>query len=78
MKFRPCIDLHEGEVKQIVGGTLTDEAKSPVVNYTSERSPDWYARKYHEDGLVGGHVIRLGAGNDLAAEKALSGWSGGL
>jgi len=78
MKFRPCIDLHEGEVKQIVGGTLTDGGESPVVNYTSERCPDWYAKKYHKDGLIGGHVIRLGAGNDLAAEMALSGWPGGL
>lgn len=78
MKFRPCIDLHDGAVKQIVGGSLTDGEESPVVNFTSTRDPGWYAARYREDGLSGGHVIRLGPGNDQAAEVALAGWPGGL
>lgn len=78
MRFRPCIDLHDGAVKQIVGGTLTDGDESPVVNFTSKRRPGWYAAEYKTDGLTGGHVIRLGPGNDKAAEEALAGWPGGL
>jgi len=78
MKFRPCIDLHEGTVKQIVGSTLTDSGGDPVVNFTSSLSPGWYAARYREDSLGGGHVIRLGPGNDIAAEEALAGWPGGL
>lgn len=78
MKFRPCIDLHDGVVKQIVGSTLNNGSRGPVVNYSSDRSPGWYAGKYREDGLRGGHVIRLGPGNDDAAAEALAGWPGGL
>ncbi len=78
MKFRPCIDLHEGSVKQIVGSTLKDGDEKPIINFTSEHDPGWYAGKYCEDNLVGGHVIRLGPGNDQAAEEALAGWPRGL
>jgi len=79
MKFRPCIDLHQGSVKQIVGGTLTDNpTDSLVVNFTSQKSPGWYAKKYQNDALDGGHVIRLGPGNDQAAVEALAGWPGGM
>ena len=78
MNFRPCIDLHEGAVKQIVGSTLREGSDQPVVNFTSDRSPGWYARKYRQDGLKGGHVIKLGPGNDEAAADALSGWPDGL
>ncbi len=77
MKFRPCIDLHNGKVKQIVGGSLAD-GQEPVTNFVSERSPAWYARKYRDDGLDGGHVIMLGKGNDAAAREALAAWPGGL
>jgi len=79
MKFRPCIDLHQGSVKQIVGASLSDNpTDSPVVNFTSQQSPGWYAQKYQHDGLDGGHVIRLGPGNDEAAIDALAGWPGGM
>lgn len=75
-KFRPCIDLHEGKVKQIVGGTLNDDGA--VENFVSEKSPAWYAEKFFGDNLRGGHVIQLGAGNDAAAREALGAWRGGL
>jgi len=75
-KFRPCIDLHEGKVKQIVGGTLNDSGA--VENYVSTRSPSWYAEKFASDELTGGHVIQLGPGNQEAARQALSAWPGGL
>ncbi len=76
-KFRPCIDLHDGQVKQIVGGTLKDNA-SPVENFVSSRSPSWFAAKYAADGLMGGHVIKLGPGNDEAARQALAAFPGGM
>jgi phosphoribosylformimino-5-aminoimidazole carboxamide ribonucleotide (ProFAR) isomerase len=61
MKFRPCIDLHNGVVKQIVGSTLSDQdSQNPVTNFTSKHPPEWYALKYKEDNLTGGHVIQLG------------------
>ncbi len=77
MKFRPCIDLHDGKVKQIVGGSLA-EGVEPETNFVSEKSPAWFAELYKTDGLVGGHVIKLGAGNDEAAREALAAWPGGL
>lgn len=77
-KFRPCIDLHGGKVKQIVGGTLTDDGGAPKENFVSEMSPSQYAEKFRADGLVGGHVIKLGPGNEVAAREALSAWPGGL
>lgn len=75
-KFRPCIDLHEGKVKQIVGGTLNESGA--VENFVSEKSPSWYAEKFAGDDLRGGHVIKLGPGNDAAAREALGAWPGGL
>ncbi len=75
--FRPCIDIHQGKVKQIVGGTLSD-AETPLTHFTSEKSPDYYANLYRCDGLKGGHVIMLGKGNADAARKALSAYPGGL
>jgi phosphoribosylformimino-5-aminoimidazole carboxamide ribotide isomerase len=77
-KFRPCIDLHHGKVKQIVGGTLRDEGEGPRENFVSEHDAAWYARRYRDDGLRGGHVICLGPGNTEAAQQALSAWPGGL
>ena len=53
--FRPCIDLHEGKVKQIVGGTLGDAGLR--TNFVSEKSAAWFAQLYQRDGLKGGHVI---------------------
>jgi len=76
--FRPCIDLHEGKVKQIVGGTLTDDGAGLRTNFVSERSSRWYAELYRRDNLVGGHVIMLGPGNEAAALDALPAYPGGL
>ncbi|MDB4626995.1 phosphoribosylformimino-5-aminoimidazole carboxamide ribotide isomerase, partial [Akkermansiaceae bacterium] len=75
-KFRPCIDLHQGKVKQIVGGTLNDDGAEE--NFVSEKSPQWYAEKFRGDSLSGGHVIQLGPGNTKAAREALAAWPGGL
>ena len=73
MRFRPCIDLHDGRVKQIVGATLRDNAQDAVTeNFVAAESPAWFARKYKADGLRGGHVIKLGPGNDAAAREALA------
>ena len=76
--FRPCIDLHEGRVKQIVGGSLRDSGTAPETNFVAEQSAGYFAGLYRDDGLPGGHVIRLGQGNDDAAQEALAAWPGGL
>jgi phosphoribosylformimino-5-aminoimidazole carboxamide ribotide isomerase len=76
--FRPCIDLHEGKVKQIVGGTLGAEPGRLQTNYVSDRPAAWYAELYQRDGLKGGHVIMLGPGNESAARVALQTYPGGL
>lgn len=76
--FRPCIDLHDGQVKQIVGGSLTDTGGTLRTNFVSDRSAAWYADRYRQDGLKGGHVILLGPGNDRAAREALEAYPGGL
>ncbi|KAH8064770.1 1-(5-phosphoribosyl)-5-[(5-phosphoribosylamino)methylideneamino]imidazole-4-carboxamide isomerase [Aureococcus anophagefferens] len=56
MKFRPCIDLHSGKVKQIVGGTLRDDGNEAAENFVSELTAAHYAEMYRADGLTGGHV----------------------
>jgi phosphoribosylformimino-5-aminoimidazole carboxamide ribotide isomerase len=76
--FRPCIDLHEGKVKQIVGGTLSNDPSAVRTNFVSERPASWYADLYKRDGLKGGHVIMLGPGNEQPAREALATYSGGL
>jgi phosphoribosylformimino-5-aminoimidazole carboxamide ribotide isomerase len=77
MRFRPCIDLHQGRVKQIVGATLGDQ-DGPVTHFTAERPASWFAEVYKRDGLEGGHVIQLGSGNETAATQALAAYPGGL
>ena len=77
-RFRPCIDLHHGQVKQIVGGTLRDDGPGPKENFVSEKPAGWFADKFRADQLTGGHVIKLGPGNDEAAREALGTWPGGL
>lgn len=77
-KFRPCIDLHEGQVKQIVGGTLDSSEEALQTNFTSDRDAAWYAELYADDRLEGGHVIQLGPGNTDAARRALVAYPGGL
>ena len=74
--FRPCIDLHEGKVKQIVGGSLGDSGLR--TNFVSDRSAAWFAELYQRDGLAGGHVIMLGPGNETEARAALAAFPGGL
>jgi len=74
--FRPCIDLHEGRVKQIVGGTLGEAGLR--TNFVSEQPAAWYAELYRRDGLAGGHVIQLGTGNEAQARAALAAFPGGL
>ena len=61
MKFRPCIDIHNGKVKQIVGGSLKDEGNQAITNFASDYHADFYAETYRKDGLVGGHIILLNA-----------------
>ena len=79
MRFRPCIDLHDGRVKQIVGSTLTDcHSANLQTNFSSEFPPSHYGRMYRQDNLVGGHVIMLGPGNGKAAVDALASWPGGM
>ena len=83
MRFRPCIDLHNGVVKQIVGSTLKDSTADssdtdPVENFASSLPSEEYARMYQRDKLEGGHVIMLGPGNEEAAMAALRGYPGGL
>lgn len=59
MQFRPCIDIHNGKVKQIVGGSLIDHGDKAEENYASPYMADYYASLYKRDGLKGGHVILL-------------------
>ncbi|MEG1070715.1 MAG: phosphoribosylformimino-5-aminoimidazole carboxamide ribotide isomerase [Akkermansia sp.] len=76
--FRPCIDLHHGHVKQIVGGTLSNNPEELHTNFVSDHSAAWFAQLYQRDQLTGGHIIKLGPGNDQAALDALSAWHGGM
>ena len=59
MKFRPCIDIHNGKVKQIVGGSLSDKGDQAITNFASDLGGEFYANMYREDGIVGGHIILL-------------------
>ena len=59
MRFRPCIDIHNGKVKQIVGGSLTDVQDQAKENFVSEQDAAFYAELYKKAGIVGGHVILL-------------------
>ena len=80
--FRPCIDLHNGTVKQIVGGTLRDaqdgsggdDPHALTTNFVATHPPSYYAKLYARHNLRGGHVIKLGPGNDEAAASALQEW----
>ena len=79
--FRPCIDLRDGRVVQIVGGTLRDDPAQrniEQVNFVSDREAASFAAEYRADDLRGGHVIMLGPGNEAAARTALAAWPGGM
>ena len=79
MKFRPCIDLRNGRVVQIVGSSLNDAVQDDLVtNFESPDAPADFARMYRQDRLLGGHVIALGPGNADAALSALQAYPGGL
>lgn len=85
MKFRPCIDIHNGKVKQIVGGSLADSGNTAKENFVSEKGGEFYARLYRERGISGGHIILLNAANSeyYEADKsqafaALAEYKGGL
>ncbi len=85
MKFRPCIDLHNGRVKQIVGSSLRDEGDRAAENFVSDKNAAWYAEKYRADGLAGGHVILLNSRESAEyastlseALAALAAWPGGM
>ncbi len=79
MRFRPCIDLREGRVVQIVGGSLADKNKKSIkTNFETDRSPSDFAKLYKEDNIPGGHVISLGPGNEEAALSALNAFPGGF
>ncbi|KAF3791596.1 1-(5-phosphoribosyl)-5-[(5-phosphoribosylamino)methylideneamino] imidazole-4-carboxamide isomerase [Nymphaea thermarum] len=84
VRFRPCIDIHKGKVKQIVGSTLQDlnqeTTSSLITNFESDKSPSEFADLYRQDGLAGGHVIMLGAdaSSMSAALEALRAYPGTL
>ena len=59
MRFRPCIDIHNGQVKQIVGSTLKDEGNEAKENFISTKGAGYYATLYKERNLPGGHIILL-------------------
>lgn len=85
MRFRPCIDIHNGKVKQIVGGSLTDRQDQAIENFVSEKDGAWFADLYREKGLTGGHIILLNPvsspyyeATKAQAIRALNAWPGGM
>jgi len=85
MRFRPCIDIHNGAVKQIVGGSLRDDSDHAVENFRAGQDADYFAHLYRKDGLLGGHVILLNPSSSeyyartrQQAMKALAAYPGGL
>ncbi|MFP7492828.1 phosphoribosylformimino-5-aminoimidazole carboxamide ribotide isomerase [Terribacillus saccharophilus] len=78
MLFRPCIDLHNGQVKQIVGSSISDQHDQVIENFVSVYDSAYYARLFKEKHITGGHVIMLGPGNEEAALEALKAYPGGL
>lgn len=85
MKFRPCIDIHNGKVKQIVGGSLKDTGNHAVENFVSEKDAGFYAELYKKDNLNGGHIILLNSADSefyeediKQAKKALTAFPQGM
>lgn len=85
MRFRPCIDIHNGKVKQIVGGSLKDAGNEAKENFTSEYDAAFYARLYRKDELKGGHIILLNPESSKYYEstkqqalQALAAYPGGM
>lgn len=79
-RFCPCIDLHQGQVKQIVGSTLStgSDVSLPDVNFSTNTPSSDFATRYAADRLTNGHVIMLGPGNEEAAKSALKASPGTL
>jgi len=78
LEFRPCIDLHDGKVKQIIGSTLGQTDQEVIENFISNHDSSYYAEMFAKDQLTGGHVIMLGEGNEEAALAALAAYPQGL
>ena len=85
MRFRPCIDIHNGQVKQIVGGSLCDEGDRADENFVSQKDGDFFAELYKSYGLKGGHIILLNPASSeyydadvRQAQLALAAYPGGL
>nr|MBQ8253460.1 phosphoribosylformimino-5-aminoimidazole carboxamide ribotide isomerase [Lachnospiraceae bacterium] len=85
MQFRPCIDIHNGKVKQIVGSSLVDEGNQAEENFVSEQDAAFFAKLYESRGIRGGHVILLNKegseyfeATKIQAVKALRAYPGGL
>ena len=74
MKFRPCIDIHNGKVKQIVGGSLLDKGDYAQDNFVSEKDGDFYAKLYKDAGLEGGHIILLNPAGSFCLSGRASDW----
>lgn len=77
-KFKGCIDIHNGQVKQIVGGSLSNLDSTLKTNFVSTHSADYYAQLYKTNNVHGTHVIKLGPGCDEAAKQALAAWPNSL
>lgn len=85
MEFRPCIDIHNGKVKQIVGGSLKDEGNSALENFVANQDAAFFAQLYRQEGIRGGHIILLNPPNSEFYEAtkgqalgALRSYPGGL
>ena len=85
MRFRPCIDIHNGKVKQIVGGSLRDAGNEARENFVAEQDASYFAGLYRAKGLYGGHVIMLNSRSSSMYEAtrqqallALAAFPGGL
>ena len=82
MEFRPCIDIHNGKVKQIVGGSLKDEGNMADENFVSGQDAVFYANLYKKEGFCGGHIILLNARDseyyEATKKQAVSAYPGGL
>ena len=76
MEFRPCIDIHNGKVKQIVGSSLADEGDRAVENFVAGADAAYYAHLYKEAGLRGGHIILLNSRDKGTGPAGACGVSG--
>lgn len=80
MRFRPCIDIHNGQVKQIVGSTLNSQAQTLQTNFVAQKPAVYFAELYKKDGLIGGHIIMLDNVNTTKKQalEALTIFPGGM